>query len=171
MNGNKELSESEKKIVRELVKNPRISDNQLSKNTQIPVMTVNRKRKSLERDGYLRYFTSLDTGEHGTGKYKAKQMYIIKFKIGITRQDFIDVVEKDKLTTTEISSTPSFFNSAIRSGTSVLCPAAKLETPTACTSFSIACFATSSGVEKRGAKSTSKPASANAVATTLAPLS
>lgn len=92
----KELDKQEKLIVRELIKNPRTSDNQISKNTGIPVMTVNRKRKGLEREGYLRYFTTLDTGEHGTGKYKAKQMYVIKFRIGITREQFIKEVETDK---------------------------------------------------------------------------
>ncbi|MBW2974984.1 winged helix-turn-helix transcriptional regulator [Candidatus Woesearchaeota archaeon] len=98
MNHTKELDESETRIVRELIRNPRISDNQIAKNTKIPVMTVNRKRKLLEKEGYLKYFTSLDTGEHGTGKYKAKQMYCIKFKIGITREQFIEAVEKDQET-------------------------------------------------------------------------
>ena len=45
------------------------------------------------------------------------------------------------------------------------------ETPTACTSFSIAWRAHSSGVWNSGPMSTSKPRSANAVATTLAPRS
>lgn len=92
----RKLDENEKKIVRELIKNSRISDNQIAKNTNIPVMTVNRKRKQLEKENLLRYFTSFDTGEFGTGKFKAKQLYIIKFKIGITRNDFIEKVEKDK---------------------------------------------------------------------------
>jgi DNA-binding Lrp family transcriptional regulator len=92
----REMDRQEKMIVRELIRNPRISDNQIAKNTKIPVMTVNRKRKNLEKEGNLRYFCSLDTGEHGTGKYKAKQLYIIKFKIGITRQQFIDNFEQDR---------------------------------------------------------------------------
>ena len=56
-------------------------------------------------------------------------------------------------------------------GTSVLWPAASVLTPTACTSFSIAWRAHSSGVWNSGPMSTSKPRSANAVATTLAPRS
>ncbi len=92
----RELNEAERKIVRELIRNPRISDNQIAKNTKIPVMTVNRRRKALEKEGLLRYFTSLDTGEHGTGKYAARQLYIIKFKIGITREQFIKEMEEDK---------------------------------------------------------------------------
>ena len=96
MNNVRELDESERKIVRELIKNPRISDNQIAKNTRVPVMTVNRKRKKLEKEGLLRYFASFDTGEFGTGMFKAKQIYIIKFKIGITRKDYIEKLEKDK---------------------------------------------------------------------------
>ncbi len=96
MNNVKELDESERKIVGELIKNPRISDNKIAKNTRVPVMTVNRKRKQLEREGLLKYFTSFDTGEFGTGTFKAKQLYIIKFKIGITRGEYIEKLEKDK---------------------------------------------------------------------------
>ena len=92
----RELDESEIKIIRELIKNPRISDNQVSKNTNIPVMTVNRKRKQLEKENLLRYFTSFDTGEFGTGMFKAKQLYIIRFRTGYTRSEFLDKVEKDK---------------------------------------------------------------------------
>jgi DNA-binding Lrp family transcriptional regulator len=96
MRRSKELGESERIIVRELIKNPRISDNQIGKNTGVPVMTVNRKRKELERRGWLKYFVSFDTGEFGTGTFKAKQLYIIKFKTGLTREDYIEKVEKDK---------------------------------------------------------------------------
>ncbi|MCK5139446.1 MAG: Lrp/AsnC family transcriptional regulator [Thermodesulfovibrionia bacterium] len=91
----KELDDFERKVVKELIRNPRISDNQIAKNVKMPVMTVNRKRKGLEEEGYLRYFTSLDTGEHGTGKFRAKQIYCVKFKIGITRKEFMDKFEKD----------------------------------------------------------------------------
>lgn len=96
MNNIRELDENERKVVKELIKNPRISDNQISKNTKVPVMTVNRKRKQLEKENLLKYFTSFDTGEFGTGTFKAKQLYIIKFKIGITRNDYIEKLEKDK---------------------------------------------------------------------------
>ncbi len=95
MNGVRELDESERKIVRELIKNPRISDNQISKNTKVPVMSVNRKRKQLERENLIRYFTSFDTGEFGTGSFKAKQLYIIRFKTTVTRKSYIEQVEKD----------------------------------------------------------------------------
>jgi DNA-binding Lrp family transcriptional regulator len=94
----RDLDKQEKLIVRELIRNPRLSDNQISKKTKIPVMSVNRKRKALEKAGLLRYFTSLDTGEDGTGKFKAKQLYIVKFNIGITREKFLREFDKNTKT-------------------------------------------------------------------------
>ena len=56
------LDEQEIKIVRELIKDPRLSDNKPAKKTGIPVMTVNRKRKRLGAEKLLRYYVSLDKG-------------------------------------------------------------------------------------------------------------
>src|SRR3989338_10208012 len=91
-----ELDENEVKIVRELIRNPRISDNQISKRTKIPVMTVNRKRKKLEEESLIYYHANFDTGENGTGFFPEKQLYIIKFRIGITRHMYLDKIEADK---------------------------------------------------------------------------
>ncbi|MBI2140553.1 winged helix-turn-helix domain-containing protein [Candidatus Woesearchaeota archaeon] len=91
----RELDEQERKIVRELYRDPRISDNQLGKKTGIPVMTVNRKRKQLEKENLLRYFSWFDTGEFGTGMFKAKQLYVIKFKLGMKREQYLSRVEYD----------------------------------------------------------------------------
>lgn len=85
----RELDDAEVKIVRELIRNPRISDNQIAKKTKVPVMTVNRKRKKLEDEGLLTYYTYLNTSEEGTGIFHARQMYIVKFKSGITRDMFL----------------------------------------------------------------------------------
>ena len=90
-----QLDRHEKLIVRELIRNPRISDNQIAKKTKIPVMTVNRKRKKLEENKFLRYYTSLDKGEFGMHIFGAKQLYIIKFKIGITRNKYLKTMETD----------------------------------------------------------------------------
>lgn len=91
-----ELDDQEVMIIRELIRNPRISDNGISKRTGVPVMTVNRKRKSLEENDMISYYTDLRHGDGGTEDFYAKQLYIIKFKIGITRQVFLDNVRKDK---------------------------------------------------------------------------
>ncbi len=53
------LDNQERLITRELIKNPRISDNQIAIKTNVPLKTVNRKRKILEEKGMLLYFSYL----------------------------------------------------------------------------------------------------------------
>jgi DNA-binding Lrp family transcriptional regulator len=90
------LDEQEIKIIRELIRNPRSSDNNISKRTGVPVMSVNRKRKALEEAGIIRYYTDIEHGENGTDDFHAEQMYCVKFKIGITAQEFINKIRNDK---------------------------------------------------------------------------
>lgn len=82
------MEDTEKIILKEFVKDPRISDNQIALKTNIPVKTVNRKRKSLEEKGILSFYTNID--HEASGTFGAKKMYIILFKYGISRQMFID---------------------------------------------------------------------------------
>jgi DNA-binding Lrp family transcriptional regulator len=93
--GKDQLDKAEIKIIRELIRNPRSSDNQIAKKTNIPVMTVNRKRKILEKEKFIRYYTSLDKGEFGLHIFGAKQLYIIKFKMGITRKQYLNTMETE----------------------------------------------------------------------------
>ena len=90
------LDDQEIKIVRELIRDPRLSDNKIARNTGVPVMSVNRKRKKLEESGLLNYYTYLDTTENGTKKFFARQMYIIKLKEGITRDYFLKQIHGSK---------------------------------------------------------------------------
>jgi DNA-binding Lrp family transcriptional regulator len=90
------LDETERKIVRELIKDARSSDSEISKKTGIPVMTVNRRRRRLEEQKLLRYYTSVDKGEFGLEIFRAKELFIIQFKIGIRKADYISQVEKDQ---------------------------------------------------------------------------
>jgi len=80
----------EEKIVKELIKDPRKSDNQICKATKVPLKTVNRKRKQLEDKGILNYFTHINHFNGGTGNYNARHMYIIMLREGITRKAFFD---------------------------------------------------------------------------------
>ena len=91
----KVLDEQERRIVRALIRNARASDNQIAKITGVPVMTVNRKRKKLEKEKLLRYYTSIDKGEFGLDIFGAKKLFIIKFKIGITKKKYLEVMESD----------------------------------------------------------------------------
>src|SRR3990167_7981787 len=86
----REIDWQERKIVIELVKNARISDNEISRRTRIPLKTVNRKRKKLEEEGLLYYFTHLDNSPSGTGMFNSRKLYIMKLKKGVTRKQIID---------------------------------------------------------------------------------
>lgn len=88
------LDDAEYLIVKQLIKNPRISDNQIAKNTKLSVMTVNRKRKLLESKGLISYFTVLNTDEEGLKIFYTKQLYRIKFKTGITKEQYLKVFTK-----------------------------------------------------------------------------
>ncbi|HLP79161.1 MAG TPA: Lrp/AsnC family transcriptional regulator [Acidobacteriota bacterium] len=89
------LDDQERKIVRALIKNPRASDNIISKQTGVPVMSVNRKRKKLESDQLLQYFAAINTDESGLGVFESKQLYILKLKAGLTQNDYLNSIERD----------------------------------------------------------------------------
>ena len=91
----RELDAQEVRVVRELMRNARASDNEISRKTGIPVMTVNRKRKKLEEEKLLRYYVSIDKGEFGLHIFDAKELYVVKFKIGITRHSYLEILEQD----------------------------------------------------------------------------
>lgn len=84
------LDEHEKMLVRELIINPRLSDNRLSRITGIPLKTINRKRKRLEHLGVLNYHISLNNGPEGTEDFTSTVMHILRFKYGIFRKQFMD---------------------------------------------------------------------------------
>ena len=88
----KEIDNQEKRIIGELIKNPRISDNQISRNTGIPLKTVNTKRKKLEANNLLRYFVELDNSSNGTELFSATQLYEVTLRLGITKKFFYDVL-------------------------------------------------------------------------------
>lgn len=89
------LDDQEKLIVRELIKDPRISDNQISTNTNIPLKSVNRKRKRMEFEGLLNYYTALDSSEKGTGAFSGRHLYLVKLNHGISRKDVLDFLKQN----------------------------------------------------------------------------
>jgi len=91
----RKLDEQETKIVKALIRNPRISDNQIGKQTGVSVRTVNRKRKRLEQEGLLGYYTDLDKSPEGTGQLLARHVYLIKFKLGISQEKIINEVKEE----------------------------------------------------------------------------
>jgi DNA-binding Lrp family transcriptional regulator len=89
------LDDQEKLIVRALIRDPRLSDNQIGKLTGVPTPSVRRKRKKLEEAGLLSYFASLDMQESGTGTFGARHLYVIKFRIGITVKQLVDEIKNE----------------------------------------------------------------------------
>ena len=87
------LNIQDKKIIRSLFKNPRLSDNKIGNLTGVPIRTVNRKRKKLEEKGLLRYYAELKMGSKGTERFNARHMYLVKFRIGISQNQIIDEVK------------------------------------------------------------------------------
>ena len=80
----------ETKMLSELIRNPRSSDNKIASRAKLPVATVNRKRKELEQRGILTYFAHVNNWKDGTQVFSARQMYMIKLRYGITRKQFLD---------------------------------------------------------------------------------
>lgn len=91
----KELDEQERAIVRELIRDPRESDNAIGEKTGVNVRTVGRKRQRLEEGGMLAYFTNLDLSLHGTGQFTTRHMYTIKFRIGVTYKQLIEDIQRE----------------------------------------------------------------------------
>lgn len=89
------LTEKERKIVRELIRNPRISDSEISKKTNIPVMTVNRRRKYLEENELIEYYASIVKSKGGFEVFQSRELFIVKFAIGITAKEYLEKLERD----------------------------------------------------------------------------
>jgi DNA-binding Lrp family transcriptional regulator len=87
----RELDEQDRLIIRQLIRDPRESDNGIGEATGVNVRTVGRKRQRLEADGILSYHTQVNLAENGTGQFTARHVYIIKFRLGIT----VSQVEED----------------------------------------------------------------------------
>ncbi len=96
------LDENDRTICRELIKDPRLSDNKISRNTGIPVKTVNRKRKRLENGNVINYMTFIENNSEGTGKFGSMAQFVITFRQGITRKLFIENLQRVGFTYHEI---------------------------------------------------------------------
>jgi len=79
-----QLDGQEVAIVKALIKDPRLSDNKLGEEMDIPVRTVNRKRKRLQQAGIISYMTHVNMLPAGTGAFQVQHLFIIKFRLGIT---------------------------------------------------------------------------------------
>lgn len=86
-----EFDEQEKLITKALIKDPRMSDNRIGKLTKVPIRTVSRKRKKLEESGEISYFVS----SSAKSKNLSRHLYLIKFRMGVTKQKLINEIKKE----------------------------------------------------------------------------
>jgi DNA-binding Lrp family transcriptional regulator len=91
----RELDEQERLIVRQLVRDPRESDNGIGELTDVNVRTVGRKRLRLEQEGILSYYTQLDLSAQGSGQFNTRHLYIVKFRIGVTFKQLTEDIQKE----------------------------------------------------------------------------
>ena len=91
----KELDEQERLIVRQLIRDPRESDNGVGEITGVNVRTVGRKRQRLEQEGVLSYHTHVDLTTTGTAQFTARHLYIIQFRIGVTLKQLTDDIRRE----------------------------------------------------------------------------
>jgi DNA-binding Lrp family transcriptional regulator len=89
------IDDQERAILKALIRDPRQSDNYVSKITGVPTPTVRRKRHRLENEGLLSYFAAIDMQETGTGTFSARHLYIIKFRIGVTVKQIIEEIKNE----------------------------------------------------------------------------
>src|SRR2546430_11829519 len=83
------FDDQERAILKALIRDPRQSDNYISKITGVPTPSVRRKRKRLEDEGLLNYFAAFELQETGTGTYGAVPLSIIQFRINIDRHHIV----------------------------------------------------------------------------------
>ena len=72
-----------------MIKDLRMSDNNIGKLTKVPIRTVSRKRKKLEQENKISYYVSINP------KSKARHLYLIKFRMGTTKKKLIDEFKKE----------------------------------------------------------------------------
>jgi DNA-binding Lrp family transcriptional regulator len=89
------LDEQEKAIVRQLIRDPRESDNGVGELTGVNVRTVSRKRLRLEQEGILSYYTNLDLSSDGAQQFNTRNLYIIKFRVGVTYTQVVDEMRQE----------------------------------------------------------------------------
>jgi len=86
-----EFDEQEELIIKALIKDPRMSDNNVGKLTGVPIRTVSRKRQKLEKEGKISYYVTVSQKVKKT----ARHLYIIKFKLGMTKGRILDDIKKE----------------------------------------------------------------------------
>jgi DNA-binding Lrp family transcriptional regulator len=89
------IDDKDRTIIKKLIKDPSISDNQIAKITGIPIKTVNRRRKALEDNQIISYHLNVNMGPNGTGRFSARHLYLIEFKLGFPQSRLINEIREE----------------------------------------------------------------------------
>lgn len=89
------IDDKDRAILRRLIRDPTISDNQIAKLASMPVKTVNRRRKALEDNEIVSYHLNVNMGKGGTGRFRARHLYIIVFKLGFPQSRLITEIKEE----------------------------------------------------------------------------
>ena len=84
-----EFDEQEHLIIKALIKDPRMSDNNIGKLTKVPIRTVSRKRKKLEQENKIEYYVAVNH------KDKIRHLYMVRFRMGITKSKLMEEIKKE----------------------------------------------------------------------------
>ena len=93
--GTYSLDDKDRAILKKLIRDPTVSDNQISKMTGIPVKTVNRRRKLLEERSVISYHLNVNMGRGGTGRFSARHLYLIEFRLGFPQSRLINEIKEE----------------------------------------------------------------------------
>lgn len=83
------VDDQDKEIIKEVIRNPRVTDTQIAQETGIPLRSVGRKRKRLEENGILNYTAHVDHGAGGTERFISRHVYVITFAVGVKLRDIL----------------------------------------------------------------------------------
>ena len=77
------VDDHDREIIKEVIRNPRATDTQISQETGIPLRSVGRKRRRLEESGILNYAAYVNHGLNGTEQFISRHIYTITFAVGV----------------------------------------------------------------------------------------
>jgi DNA-binding Lrp family transcriptional regulator len=86
----KSMDETGAKILREIVRNPKISNMNIARNTGLTLNSVTLKRTKMEHDGLIQYFARVNQHEDGTKRFLSKHLYTVRLKLGHSANELFD---------------------------------------------------------------------------------